>query len=274
MPYANSGDVRLYYEEAGKGTPIVFVHEYADDLYGWEPQLRYFSRRYRCIAYNARGYAPSDVPKPVSKYSQAIATDDIASVMRHLKIAKAHIIGCSMGGYATVHFGLRYPRMAMSLTAIGVGFGSDPDKRDEFLRDVRYPLVPENESNGIVWITITRYILTPLQYDATLAPTSYKLRVLVDVQMVDRSTNQTLWEEKNLEGTLTYPNATLTGGLTEEQARENIWAILAPMIVKRVVNGFGAVTGTSERRITGDAPSTAPAATPEKPITPAVPAPY
>ena len=135
MPYAMSNGVRLYYEEAGRGTPIVFVHEFADDLQSWEPQLRYFSRRYRCIAYNARGYPPSDVPKAVSKYSQAIATDDIANVMRHLKIRKAHVIGCSMGGYATVHFGLRHARMALSLTAVGVGYGSDPDKRAQFLRD-------------------------------------------------------------------------------------------------------------------------------------------
>ncbi|MGQ0749774.1 MAG: alpha/beta fold hydrolase [Betaproteobacteria bacterium] len=135
MPYATSNGVRLYYEEAGKGLPIVFVHEFADDTYSWEPQLRYFSRRYRCIAYNARGYPPSDVPKTGSKYSQAIATDDIANVMRHLKIRKAHIIGCSMGGFATVHFGLRYPRMACSLTAIGVGYGSDPDKKAQFARD-------------------------------------------------------------------------------------------------------------------------------------------
>ena len=63
MPYADSGGVRLYYEEVGKGTPIVFVHEFADDLRSWEPQMRYFSRRYRCIAYNARGYPPSDVPE-------------------------------------------------------------------------------------------------------------------------------------------------------------------------------------------------------------------
>ena len=135
MPYAMSNGVRLYYEEAGKGTPVVFVHEFADDLYSWEPQLRYFSRRYRCIAYNARGYPPSDVPKSASKYSQAIATDDIANVMRHLKIRKAHIIGCSMGGFATVHFGLRHARMALSLTAIGVGYGSDPDKKVQFARD-------------------------------------------------------------------------------------------------------------------------------------------
>lgn len=135
MPYAQSGDVSLYYEESGKGTPIVFVHEFADDLRGWDPQFRHFSRRYRCIAFNARGYPPSDVPKAGSKYSQAIATDDIANVMRHLKLRKAHIIGCSMGGYATLHFGLRYPQMALSLTAVGVGYGSDPDKRPQFLRD-------------------------------------------------------------------------------------------------------------------------------------------
>jgi len=135
MPYANSNGVRLYYEQAGRGTPLVFVHEFADDLYSWEAQLRYFSRRYRCVAFNARGYPPSDVPQALSKYSQAIATDDIANVMRHLKIRNAHIIGCSMGGFATVHFGLRYARMALSLTAVGVGFGSDPDKRAQFLRD-------------------------------------------------------------------------------------------------------------------------------------------
>ena len=135
MPYVDSNGVKLYYEEAGRGVPIVFVHEFADDLYGWEDQIRYFSRRYRCVAFNARGYPPSEVPKSASKYSQAIATADVANVMRHLKIRKAHIIGCSMGGYATVHFGLTYPRMALSLTAIGVGFGSDPDKRAQFMRD-------------------------------------------------------------------------------------------------------------------------------------------
>jgi pimeloyl-ACP methyl ester carboxylesterase len=135
MPYADSNGVRLYYEEAGKGTPIVFVHEFAADLRSWEPQIRHFSRRYRCIAFNARGYPPSDVPKVKSAYSQRIAADDIANVMRYAGLASAHIIGCSMGGFATVHFGLIYPRMAKSLTAVGVGSGSDPDKSDQFYRD-------------------------------------------------------------------------------------------------------------------------------------------
>ena len=135
MPFAHSNGVQLYYEEAGRGFPIVFVHEFAHDLKSWEPQLRYFSRRYRCIAYNARGYPPSDVPASPAQYSQAIAADDIAGVMRDLGIRKAHIIGCSMGGYATLHFGLRHASLARSLTVIGAGYGSDPDKRAQFLRD-------------------------------------------------------------------------------------------------------------------------------------------
>ena len=135
MPFAKSKDVQLYYEEAGKGFPIVFVHEFSHDLRSWEGQLRHFSRRYRCIAFNARGYPPSDVPGSASQYSQAIAADDIANVMRDLGVRRAHIIGCSMGGYATLHFGLRYARMARSLTVIGAGYGSDPDNRGQFLRD-------------------------------------------------------------------------------------------------------------------------------------------
>ena len=135
MPFADSQGVKLYYEETGRGTPIVFVHEYADDVRGWEAQVRHFSRRYRCVTFNARGYPPSDVPKSAAKYSQRIATDDIAAVMRHLGIRKAHIVGCSMGGYATLHFGIHYPRMALSLTVLGAGFGSDADKRRQFMRD-------------------------------------------------------------------------------------------------------------------------------------------
>jgi pimeloyl-ACP methyl ester carboxylesterase len=59
MPHAPTDDgVRLYYEESGSGTPLVFVHEYAGDYRSWEPQMRYFSRHYRCIAFNARGIRP------------------------------------------------------------------------------------------------------------------------------------------------------------------------------------------------------------------------
>ena len=140
--------------------------------------------------------------------------------------------------------------------------------RDEFLRDGRYPLVPESESQGIVLITVTRYILSAVQYDSTQAATAYKLRILIDLQFIDKTTNQILWEEKNLEGILSFPAATLRAGLTEEQAREQIWDILARNVAKRVVVGFGSVTGTSSRRSTGEGYSTQPAAKPEEPLKP------
>lgn len=140
--------------------------------------------------------------------------------------------------------------------------------RDEFLRDGRYPLLPEASADGVVHITITRYILTPIQYDSNLIPTAYKLRILVDLTFVDRSKNAALWEEPNLEGVLTFPALTLPGGRSEEQAREQIWDVLARDIVTRVVQGFGSVTGQSQRRITSDAPSTAPNVQPEQKLKP------
>ena len=128
--------VKLYYEETGSGTPIVFVHEFAGDSRSYEPQVRYFSRRYRCINFNARGFPPSDVPESPESYSQARARDDIRAVMDALKIEKAHILGVSMGGFATLHFGLHYPERALSLVVAGCGYGAQPNKREQFRAEV------------------------------------------------------------------------------------------------------------------------------------------
>jgi pimeloyl-ACP methyl ester carboxylesterase len=136
MPHATAADgVRLYYEEAGSGAPVVFVHEFAGDYRSWEPQVRYLSRRYRCIAYNARGWPPSEVPQDVARYSQARAVDDIRSVLDGLEIDKAHIVGLSMGGMATLHFALTYPARARSVLVAGAGYGSEPGEREKFQRE-------------------------------------------------------------------------------------------------------------------------------------------
>jgi len=133
MPYARTDDgVRLYFEEAGSGAPVILVHEFAGDLRSYEPQMRYFGKRYRAVAYNARGFPPSDVPEHVSAYSQARAADDILAVLDHIGERKAHIVGLSMGGFATLHFGLRHPERALSLCIGGCGYGAEPDKRETF----------------------------------------------------------------------------------------------------------------------------------------------
>lgn len=133
MPHATASDgVKLHYEEAGSGTALLFVHEFAGDHRSWEPQLRYFSRRYRCIAYAARGYPPSDVPDDPAKYSQERARDDAIAVLDHLRIDKAHVVGLSMGGFATLHVGLAYPGRARSLVIAGCGYGAQPGDEDRF----------------------------------------------------------------------------------------------------------------------------------------------
>ena len=133
MPHALTDDgIRLYYEVTGTGTPVIFVHEYAGDHRAWESQMRHFGQRYQAITFAARGYPPSDVPEDVSKYSQARAADDIGSVLDHLKIDQAHIVGLSMGGFATLHFGFRHPGKARSLVVAGCGYGAEPGQREKF----------------------------------------------------------------------------------------------------------------------------------------------
>jgi pimeloyl-ACP methyl ester carboxylesterase len=135
MAHAVVNGVRLYYEDVGQGVPMIFVHEFAGEAASWAPQMRFFARRYRAIAYNARGYPPSDVPEDPAAYSQQQAADDIRGMLDALKIQKAHVVGLSMGGYATLHFGLTYPERALSLVVAGAGYGSKSDEREGFKRD-------------------------------------------------------------------------------------------------------------------------------------------
>jgi pimeloyl-ACP methyl ester carboxylesterase len=119
--------VKLYCEEAGTGDPILFLHEFGGHHLSWEPQVRHFSRRYRCITYAARGWPPSDIPDSADSYSQARAADDAAAVLVGLGIAKAHLVGLSMGATAAIEFGIRHPEMALSLTAAAAGSGASTD---------------------------------------------------------------------------------------------------------------------------------------------------
>jgi pimeloyl-ACP methyl ester carboxylesterase len=128
--------IKLYYESTGNGYPLLFCHEFAGDYRSWEPQVRYFSRRYQVITYNARGYPPSDVPEDVRVYSQRQAVEDIVGLMRHLQLTQAHLVGLSMGGYAVLHFGLTHAAMARSLVIGGCGYGSVAAEREKFQRDV------------------------------------------------------------------------------------------------------------------------------------------
>ncbi|TAK81244.1 MAG: alpha/beta hydrolase [Betaproteobacteria bacterium] len=148
MPFATASDgVKLYYEEAGAGTPIVFVHEFGGDHRSWELQMRYFSRRHRCVTFAARGYPPSEVPQAVDAYSQRRAVDDIVAVMDAAGVDRAHAVGLSMGGFAALHLGLEHPQRALSLVVAGAGYGAEK-QYETYFRGVSLEVARQFEAQG------------------------------------------------------------------------------------------------------------------------------
>ncbi|PXY24653.1 alpha/beta fold hydrolase [Prauserella muralis] len=133
MPYALTDDeVRLYYEEAGTGPAIVFLHEFAGDHRSWEPQLRHFSRTHRCLVYAARGFPPSDVPARPESYSQERAVADVLAVLDAAQVEQAILVGNSMGGFGALHCALRHPERVRGAVVAGCGYGAHPDTEHTF----------------------------------------------------------------------------------------------------------------------------------------------
>ncbi|OLE72595.1 MAG: alpha/beta fold hydrolase [Chloroflexi bacterium] len=154
MKAPTSDGIELYYEEEGRGFPLLFIHEFAGDHRSWAPQVRHFSRTYRCITYSARGYPPSDVPADAAAYSQKRAVDDTVAVLDAAGARHAHVVGFSMGGFAALHLVLGHPDRTRSAVIAGVGFGSQPEKREQFRRE-SHAIADAFQSQGSVRVAET-----------------------------------------------------------------------------------------------------------------------
>ena len=124
MPMARVNGVDLCWEETGQGAPLVWLHEFGGDLRSWEPQVRYFSRRYRVITYNHRGYPPSSVPTSARDYSEELLVEDLHQLLAELGLGPVHLGGCSMGANVARDFALAHEDMTRSLVLVGAGAGS------------------------------------------------------------------------------------------------------------------------------------------------------
>lgn len=120
---------------------------------------------------------------------------------------------------------------------------------DEFLKHGAHAIVTETDAQGIIVGTIKTYLLTPIQYNVNMVPTVYKLNVIVSVKFLDKPRNTYLWEEPALQATKIYSDPSLLGGMTEETARQFLWEMIAKDIVKRTIEGFGAATSASQKKI-------------------------
>ena len=120
---------------------------------------------------------------------------------------------------------------------------------DEFLNNGQYSIVNEGQADGVLAGEIMRYILLPVQYDTQLVPTVYRMEVLLNLRFIDKTTNETIWQEPGLVQVYTYSASTLPGGMSEEQAREQLWKNFAKMIVKRTIQGFGSIQTQTRQTI-------------------------
>ncbi len=127
--------VSLHVEETGSGESIIFVHEFGGDTRSWQPQVEHFSRHYRCVVYNDRGYPPSDVPEDERLYGQQLSTADLKGVLDALDIERAFVVGLSMGAYTGLMLTMQHPERVRALVFASGGSGAYPETRTQFLAD-------------------------------------------------------------------------------------------------------------------------------------------
>lgn len=109
--YAQINGTQIYYEVEGKGHPLVFIHGYSLDLRMWDDQMPVFTKKYRVIRYDRRGFGKSS---GVEQTYNADA-EDLYKLLKHLKITSCYVLGMSQGGGAALYFALRYPQMVDAL---------------------------------------------------------------------------------------------------------------------------------------------------------------
>ena len=124
MPLEHVNGVDLYYEATGEGAPLVLCHEFAGDMRAWEPQVRSLARRYRVVAYNYRGYPPSEVPEAPEAYGPECFVADLLGLIDSLGLDRVHLAGLATGGNLVLNFALAHPDRVRSLIVAGAGAGT------------------------------------------------------------------------------------------------------------------------------------------------------
>jgi pimeloyl-ACP methyl ester carboxylesterase len=121
MPHQTVNGIKIYYEEQGKGEPLILINGLAFPMDLWFAQIQELSKDFRVIALDNRGIGQSD--KPDEECSIAIMAADAVGLLKALGIEKAHVAGLSMGGFISQEIALSYPSMVNRLILIATGMG-------------------------------------------------------------------------------------------------------------------------------------------------------
>jgi len=123
--FVETEGARLYVEEAGDGQAVVFLHPGLWDGRSWNEQFGLFSRTYRVLRFDFRGYGRSSRPEPGQSYSHV---DDLAAVMDAASVERAALVGCSMGGSTAIDFALEHPSRLSALVLAASGLNAFDDR--------------------------------------------------------------------------------------------------------------------------------------------------
>lgn len=124
--YAKLQSTQLYYQVQGEGDPLIMIHANIADLRMWDDQWNQLSQSFKVIRYDRPGFGQSPAVQEAVPHRQ-----DLADLMDHLGIKRAHLLGCSMGGELALDFALAFPDrvstlMLLSATPSGFQFVGEP----------------------------------------------------------------------------------------------------------------------------------------------------
>jgi len=115
--FAKTGRAKIYFESAGEGQPLIFIHAGVADNRQWNNEFDYFANQYRVIRYDMRGYGKSE---PVQ--GEYTNLDDLTGLLNHLNVNEpVTLMGCSMGGGLAMDFTLTYPARVIKLIMVDSG---------------------------------------------------------------------------------------------------------------------------------------------------------
>ena len=137
MSKARVNGIELYYESMGEGFAVVFAHGRGGNHLSWWQQVPVFSRSYRCITFDHRGFGQS--PAPGDGPGREAFVDDLRALLDHLEIAEAFLVAQSMGGLTCLGFALAYPQRTKGLVLADTTGGIGEHSVVETLRQRQAP---------------------------------------------------------------------------------------------------------------------------------------
>lgn len=113
------GNFDLYYEIAGEGQPVLFIHGLGSSCRDWEDQVSHFSKNYQVVSFDVRGHGKSG--KPPGPYSIRLFADDTVALIKSLDLSPVHVVGISMGGMISFQLAIDHPQLLKSMTIVNSG---------------------------------------------------------------------------------------------------------------------------------------------------------